>query len=100
IGQQRSRNAAVIEILFGKRIVGSKDSMLHRHVETSRRFAAPRYAYQDDLGLTVAIDARAIVILQRIVHRADALLVLQFAGAAVAATDSKARLGAKRPLEW
>ena len=41
------------------------------------------------------VHARTVVIFHRVVHRINALLIQQFAAAAVAATDSERRFGAK-----
>ena len=82
----------LFEIFVGERVIRREHTVLHRHVQAARRFAAARYADQDDLRLIVVIDARAVVVFHRVIDRGDTLLIAQFGVAAVAAADGECRI--------
>src|SRR5690606_10509017 len=93
---QRLGDLPALEVFIGQRVVGGVDAVLHRHIQAARGFAAARNADQDDLGLAVVIDLGAIVVLHRVVHGVDTLLVEQLGAATVAASHSQRRIGAER----
>lgn len=68
---QRGRQLQPLHIILGQRIVRRPNPKLHSHVQTSRRFPAARYPHQDQVRLVVVVRPRAVVVVQREVHRLD-----------------------------
>ena len=86
---QVARQAQLVHIFFGKRIVGGSDTELQRQVQGRRGFPASGDADQDDVGLIVVTGGAPVVIGQGIVHRVDTVGIGLGVGRTVQFADGK-----------
>ncbi|MNN69119.1 hypothetical protein D3C81_1848780 [compost metagenome] len=96
---EHRRQLQALHVVFGERVVGRTNAELHRHVQAGRGLAAARYADQDQVGLVVIMGARAVVVVEREIHRLDALHVVGITANGVGLAYGIRRMGSQFLLE-